>query len=145
MVWNKVETKDHVDALMKTFGCFHDSCIKEIRYISGAFVDKDLSMNPVNNMRIVDVVFQRQYENPTVIIVRFIGLNIMQLIPNNDDYTCEIQNADMFINNGNIYWVDCCGVANDLDRYEGTWLSADKIEWIIADSYIGNEEVYINR
>ena len=55
--WNKVETQSHVDALMTTFGHFHDSCIKGIKYVSGAFVDKDLSMNPVNNIRTAEIVF----------------------------------------------------------------------------------------
>ena len=52
--------------------------------------------------------------------MRFVGLNIVHLAPNNDDYTCEIHEADMFIKNENIYWVDCCGVKDDLSGYTGT-------------------------
>ncbi len=45
---NRVLDKKGVTELNKIFGGFHDSCIKEMRYISGAYVSEDLSMLPIN-------------------------------------------------------------------------------------------------
>ncbi len=71
MEWNSINTKDDIDKLMNVFGNFHDSCIKEVHYISGAYVNKDLEMNAINKRRNVTVVFQRQESNPSTIEVIF--------------------------------------------------------------------------
>ena len=60
MEWNNIKTKDDIYKLMNVFGNFHDSCIKEIHYVSGAYVNENLEMNPINKRRNVTVVFQRQ-------------------------------------------------------------------------------------
>jgi len=43
-VWNEITSQDDLNVLMNQFGGFHDSCIKELKYVSGAFVYKNLSM-----------------------------------------------------------------------------------------------------
>lgn len=45
---------------MQEFVGFHDSCIKEIKYVSGCYVDRERSMQPINSIRKVEVVFQSQ-------------------------------------------------------------------------------------
>lgn len=50
---------------------FHDSCIKEMKYVSGAYVMDDLSMHPINEKRNISVLIQRQFENPSVIEMEF--------------------------------------------------------------------------
>ena len=52
-----------IEKFMKRICYFHDSCIKELKYLSGAFVDEDLAMYPVNDRRILKVAIQRQFEN----------------------------------------------------------------------------------
>ena len=141
-MWNEISTAEDISNLMCLFGGFHDSCIKEIRYVSGAFVNSDLSMNPINNMRIVDIVVQRQYKNPTAIVMRFVGVSMLHLAPYDDKYTCEIYDASMFLKNGNIYWADCNEAAGEIEDYDGTWICADKAQWRIIDEFIGNSAVF---
>ena len=126
IVWTEIITEEDIGSFMQVFGGFHDSCLKEMKYISGAFVGKELSMNPVNNMRIVDMVFQRQYKNPMAVALRFIGINELHLTPCNEDYTCEITDAKIFIKNGLFYWADCGG--EEIEACDGTWICADKIQ-----------------
>ena len=141
-MWNEILTEEDMCSFMSLFGHFHDSCIKEIKYISGAFVSANLSMNPMNDKRIVDMVFQRQYKNPTVIVMRFIGLNMLHLAPYDDNYTCEIHKATIFNKNECFYWADCHIAENDINNYEGTWVCAEKILWRIIDECVGSDEVF---
>ena len=59
IMWNEI--KNESDAKMfvdKVYG-FHDSCIKEMNYISGAYVEKNLDMHPLNTMRCLKLIIQR--------------------------------------------------------------------------------------
>ena len=142
-MWNEITAPEDMTGLMSAFGNFHDSCIKEIRYVSGAFVAENLAMNPVNSKRIVDVVFQRQYKNPTAIVLRFVGLNVLHLAPCNDNYTCEIHGAAAFFRCGRVYWADCADAADgEIESLGGTWICADKLRWRAADECIGEHEIF---
>jgi len=135
-MWNTISTVKDIDDFMCSYGNFHDSCIKELRYISGAFVGDDLSMNPFNNTRTVDIIFQRQYTNPMTIVMRFIDVITMHLSPLDCDFTCEIHDASMFIVEENIYWADSQEAKNMLHGYKGTWICAKKVEWRAIDDCV---------
>ena len=51
MIWNEINTEQEVNAFLELYGYFHDSCLKELRYISGAFVNEKLEMYPKNDER----------------------------------------------------------------------------------------------
>ena len=140
-MWNEIKTTDDITDLMTQFGSFHDSCIKEIRYISGAFVDEDLGMVPMNLMRNVDVVFQRQYRNPMAIVMRFTGVSMLHLPPDDENSTCDIYGATLFIKDGCIYWADCDGV-EEMKEYVGTWICADSVQWRSIDECMGESIVF---
>lgn len=143
-MWNEIVDKDDLNSFMSLFGGFHDSCLKEIKYISGAYVNNDLSMHPFNKDRSLKVIFQRQYENPSVIEMEFIGLLKMNLfLEDADFYTCEITSATMILCEDRIFWCDCGGLsANDLESYKGTLICSTAIKWREADEYTGKDEVY---
>ena len=141
-MWNEIHTEDEIKNLMKLYGGFHDACLKEIRYISGAHVGDNLAMNPFNNIRTVDVIFQRQYRNPTVIVMRFIGLDVLHLCPQKENYTCDIHNVMMFFKDGLIYWVDGWVTESQVEEYGGTWICAEKIQWRVIDECIGDSIVF---
>ncbi|MPN63988.1 hypothetical protein SDC9_211757 [bioreactor metagenome] len=125
---------------------FHDSCIKEIKYISGAYVNVDLSMRPVNEQRILRIIFQRQFKNPSALEIEFIGLKHFRMSPSDENYTCEILDAAMIFKDNYIYWCDSGYVSeSDLDTYAGTLICASRVRWRSVDEYIGPEEVYIAR
>ena len=131
-MWNEVLQENDINKLMLEYGYFHDSCIKEIRYISGAFVNANLSMVPFNNDGVLIVVFQRQYTNPTTIEIEFCGLNSLQLKSSKDGYTCEICGASLVLQKGLFYWGDSSNI-EDFQRYKGTWICSKKIRWRNAD------------
>ena len=142
MRWNEINTEKELNDFLYIYSGFHDSCLKELRYVSGAFVNEKLAMHPINDQRKLYVIFQQQAQNPTVIEMEFSRLIKLHLTPNNERYTCEIFGASMFFEDGKIYWGDSDWFEEEREAYKGTWLCAEKVRWRIADEYIGDAEIY---
>ena len=70
-MWHEICTEKDISFLMETVGYFHDSCLKELKYVSGAYVNADLSMHPINDMRELKMIIQRQDESPSAIELVF--------------------------------------------------------------------------
>ena len=49
--WNYIETKEDAEYLLGKASGFHDSVLKELNYVSGAYVDCNNNMLPTNNLR----------------------------------------------------------------------------------------------
>ncbi len=142
-MWHEIKNKDDIESFMDMVYCFHDSCIKEIKYLSGAYVEKDLAMYPVNDRRVLKVVIQRQFEDNSMIEMELEGLKRFQLMPCDDEYTCEILDSTMAFKDGCIYWCDCGGISEkDLDEYDGTIICASKLRWRSVDDCMGKREFY---
>ncbi|NLU24615.1 MAG: hypothetical protein GXW99_07910 [Clostridiales bacterium] len=142
-MWNEINNDDDLNCFMQTHFAFHDSCIKELKYVSGAYVKENLSMHPVNDQRILKIIIQRQFENHSVIEMEFTGLKYMKLFPNDENYTCEILDATMILKGDCIFWCDCGGLSEDsLENYKGTMICASKVRWRAVNEYIGSKEVY---
>lgn len=125
---------------------FHDSCIKELRYISGAYVDEDLSMYSLNDKRILDVIIQRQFKDISMREMQFIGLKCLKLYSIAEEYTCEIFDSTMILKDDSIYWCDCGDITeSDLEKYEGTLICASKLRWRSIENKMGQEDFYIAR
>lgn len=142
-MWEIISTNDEILKFMEKVCYFHDSCIKEINYISGAYVGENFSMHPLNDRRVLRVVIQRQYENNSMIEMEFQGLKHLKLFPVDERYTCEILDSTMILKDGNIYWYDCGDLSEpDLDVYAGTLICASKLRWRSIENNLGEKEFY---
>ena len=145
-MWNEIANNEDLNIFMDNMYGFHDSCLKEIKYISGAYVDEELSMFPVNSQRILNVIIQRQFRHPSVIEMQFVGLKYLKLFPSDENYTCEILDATMILNEDCVYWCDCGGLSEeDIESYTGTVICASKVRWRAVDEYIGPNEIYVTK
>ena len=143
-MWNEIASEEDLNRFMDMMHGFHDSCIKELKYISGAYVNKELGMFPVNEQRRLNVILQRQFENPSVIEMQFVGLKYFKLFPNDENDTCEILGATMILEEDCIYWCDRGGLSvKDIESYAGTVICASKVRWRAVDEYIGPNEIYV--
>ena len=79
-MWYEINNNSDIISFMNKIYYFHDSCIKEIKYLSGAYVDEKLSMYPINDRRILKVIIQRQFEDNSMIEMEFKGLRYLQLL-----------------------------------------------------------------
>ena len=80
-MWNEIHNETELKRFLDRMQQFHDSCLKELRYTSGAYVDERLSMYPLNDVRTLTVVIQRQFRDPTTIEMEFRGLRFLWLRP----------------------------------------------------------------
>lgn len=142
-MWEIISTNGEILKFMENVCYFHDSCIKEINYISGAYVSENLSMYPLNNRRVLRVVIQRQYEKDSMIEMEFQGLKYLKLFPVDDSYTCEILDSTMIMKDGNIYWCDCGNLTEpDIVDYAGALICASKLRWRSIENHMGEKEFY---
>ncbi len=129
-MWNEIINENDLKSFMNKMCGFHDSCITEMRYVSGAYVDEKLSMHPINDKRILSVIISRQFKDMPTIELQFSGLKYLKLYPLTEEYTCEIVDSAMFFKDDCIYWCDCGDVTeNDFNEYEGTLICATKLCW----------------
>ncbi|MBQ2691656.1 MAG: hypothetical protein IJF53_05835 [Clostridia bacterium] len=141
-MWNMIESENDVKVFLDQIGGFHDSCLKELKYISGAYVTDELSMHPINDQRCLRMIFQRQYENNSVIEIEFIGLESLHLCPIDENYTCDIFDVGMFFENGKLFWGDSDWFIKHREEYGGTWLCAQKARWRALENGLGKEPIY---
>jgi len=139
-MWNEILNQSDLDNFMEAMYGFHDSCLKEMKYISGAYVMENLSMSPVNVQRVLRVIIQRQFRNPSVLEMEFSNLIHLNLLP---EEVTIISDATMLLKDNCIYWCDYGGLTeDDMDSYKGILICAEKLRWRAADEYLGPEEVY---
>ena len=142
-MWKELRTQHEIDNFMKEIIGFHDSCIKEIKYSSGAYVETNLSMSPVNTKRTLTVLIQRQFEDISAHELEFSELEYNSMYPVKQDYICEILNASFFVKVGLIYWCDNGDVKeDDIHNYKGTVICSKKVRWRNASELIGKRDFY---
>jgi hypothetical protein len=145
-MWNEINSNEDLSNFLDMLHGFHDSCLKELKYISGSYVNENLSMYPINDQRTLNIVIQRQFKDPSVIELEFSGLIYLKMFPNDENYTSEIFDATMILKDDCIFWCDCGGLSEaDLETYKGTTICASKVRWRAADEYIGQEKVYTRK
>ena len=141
-MWHEIKTNEQLEAFLWEVGYFHDSCLKELRNVSGAYVTEERSMYPINDSRTLRVIIQRQFDELPVIELEFSGLNYLKLAPN-WPYTCEILDATMLMTDQGIYWCDWGGLTEEqILSYSGTVICAEGFRWRALPSGLGDEEIY---
>ena len=145
-MWSEIKNESDIECFLERVNNFHDSCIKEISYVSGAYTDEKLSMYPINNQRTLNIIIQRQYDKDSVIEMQFDSLKYLKLNPIEVDYTCEISGCSMLAKDGLIYWSDEEDLKkpDDFDECQGTAVCASNIRWRVLKNCLGNAVIYKN-
>ena len=142
-MWKTISTNDEIMEFMETMCYFHDSCIKEISYLSGAYVNNNLSMFPLNTCRILRLIIQRQSAKNSMIEMEFSGLKCLKLFPVDENSTCELLGATMFLKGEDFYWCDCDDVSElNLNDYTGTLICATTLRWRPIKNHMGEREFF---
>ena len=142
-MWYDIKTQLDIDVFTNRFFSLHDSCIKEIKYYSGAYVDENYAMYPVNSKGILNVIIQRQYEIDSVIELEFSGLEYINLYTN-QNFSCEILESKFILKDDNIYWIDDANVNFDeFNDYKRTLVCAKKLKWRVLNIPMGNRKLYM--
>ncbi|MBQ3519727.1 MAG: hypothetical protein IJA31_10460 [Clostridia bacterium] len=142
-MWHEILTQEDIESFMKRMLHFHDSCIKEMRYVSGASVGENLGMFPVNDRRELRMIIQRQFAEDSAIEMVFGGLKHMKLTPLDEEYTCEILGASMGIKDGFLYWCNeedpsVCSADDDC----AILIYAKTLQWRTLENAMGDADFY---
>lgn len=145
--WIPINNQRDIETLQENFS-FHDSCIKEMRYESGMWVNEDLSMMPLNSLRNLYVVFQTQWKDCPSIEMLFEEVEWLNLRPVSPEYSGNLYGADIFFEDGLIVWYGSGEFTeSQIERYQYndvTWIKAHRAKWRKTD-YLGEQQVYVNR
>ena len=145
-IWNSVNKSEDIEALLAFYGGFHDSCIKELKYVSGMKVnDEKIMLFGEAKDRHVSIIFQRQWD-PVTIELYFLGLRRMSIAGWQRNYLNEINNCYLALRNDliagmdddMIVWADHTGF-NPKDSFERNYLAEPMTSFIIADKLLWRE------
>ncbi len=129
-MWTELKTGEDLASFMRLVNGFHDSVLKELSYVSGAHVDEDLNMHPVDDIACLRALIQRQDEALPALELEFSGLQELRLYPTDPAYTSEILDAALFLRDRLICWCDCGDIGpKNFDDYRGTSICAKSLRW----------------
>lgn len=142
MCWQIIKSQADVDYLNDAFDNFHDSYLKELCFSSGSYINLDRSMNE-NNEPIARFLFQRQWENPSVIEIEFKDVIQLNVKPEDKDEFTYISIAHLYLHNDTFFWS-----ARDYEIHEDgkdayTWVAAKQARWRVRDELMGSKKVYM--
>ena len=126
-MWTEIKDQTGIDDLMGKFGCFHDSCIRDIYISTEEFVDEKRSMC-FNNVLTVSFLFQRQSRENSVLELKFeavTGIDYEQWFKERSTLTYE---ATLEMENDLFYW------ANDLNLE----IKGERVFWRFRPELVGN-------
>lgn len=130
MNYKEIETEEDIKELMEEFCYFHDSCIKEMNYVSGCYVDVNRAMQPINVNRTVEIIFQSQMSDCRTIQVQFDKIKKLNLEPRDEEYDAIIYGASLIKVNMAFYWSEWENLkTEDINSSRGTWIAAERIRW----------------
>lgn len=147
-MWHKIENASDIKSFMERVNDFSDSCVKEMKYISGGFVDRTRSMDAINDRRELYILFQRQYTTYSTFEMKFEKIQKLIMEPYDEQHECVIYGATFVKRNHLYYWFDYAeGDIRDLyqvkaSSQEGTCVVAERVFWREVDVPLGNQEFY---
>ena len=143
-MWNEIKNESDTKMFVNRVYGFHDSCIKELNYISGAYVAEDFGMHPLNTKRCLKLIIQSQMETVGTIEMEFSGVEFFSMRPCSEEWTCEILEASLVIKEGKIWWYDEAErFVEDPQEYGGNVICAEKMRWRFLKDRMGDGAVLI--
>lgn len=142
MLWNNIKSKEDLDNLNNLFGNFHDSCLKEMCFSTGGYVENDLSIYAYSNP-IARFLFQRQWKEPSVIEIEFSNVLQINIKPEGENNFIDIINAHIYLSDGIFFWSAKDYEMKEEGKDEYTWIEAKNVCWRVRDELIGKDMVYM--
>ena len=128
--WRYIETQSDADFLLEQAHSFHDTVLKDLNYISGAYIDNKNHMYPIDSKRQVIMRFDSQWCRSIELI--FEGVTALNLRPALDNYDSSIYGASLLCQNSSVFFCDT--QMNSIDKtYEGTWIESYSLRWRFCD------------
>ena len=129
--------KKEIQLFLEKCHSFHDSCIYEIDYISGSYVDESMRMSLENTSNTLRMRFHSQNMDCKVFDLEFSGLISLHFNPPSPNESHEIFAGTVIDYEGIYFWsdnheFDPSDLVNSFKRKE-TWICCKKIRWRIIE------------
>lgn len=113
--WNYILTQTDADDFMKVFAGFHDSTLEKINYSeSHASTTVNAIFDNSGWFGVVELCFE--------------GIQMLKILPATENYSREIFEASLIVENESIFWADGYLRKAD-DAYEGSIIRALNLKW----------------
>lgn len=142
--YHPINDEEQLQGFLELIDYFHDSCIKEMHYISGGFVGDDLCVHPFDDIRTLSVIFQRQYKPNSVIELVFEDLVSLNLIPRKKDYDCIILDSILEKVNGFYIWDEWGDTQSIPVDDPGIRIVAKKLKWRALNNGLNEDIIFQN-
>jgi len=136
MTWHSVASPAEADELLRTFGGFHDACVRDVYLWTGYSVDDSLSMCvPQKDIR-CRVLVQRQFANPSAVELLFDNVLRLTLL---DHPGCDriIFRATLAVAPGQIIWSPDDVAVENLPGAHTSVIVAERMWWRTVENGLG--------
>lgn len=136
--WHEIRCQADADALLHTFGGFHDGCIREAHIWTQHWVGTDLHMacSPALDTNI-RLHIQRQFEDPSAIELLFEKVTRINFVPTPENYDSIIFEASLVVTDEGVFWSpDGCGPESP-NKKDMTWVTSERLRWRPVDHWLG--------
>ena len=142
-MWHELKNDKDAEQFRQAVWSFHDSCIKEIKYINGFYVNKKYVTHPMNDQRKLIMKVHRRVDSSSVIELEFTGITFMRFLPDDGKYSCEILKSKFFFSRGVVSWCDNDKAENFEEAAElsRTVIVAGKVRWRTVNSRVSSDTV----
>lgn len=113
--WNYILTQADADDFMKMFAGFHDSTLEKINYSES------------NSSTMVNAIFDNSGWFGVVELC-FEGIQMMKIMPATENYSRELFEASLIVENESIFWADSY-MEKPNSSYEGSIIKALNLKW----------------
>jgi hypothetical protein len=145
MEWKTLGGPEEIQELMRLFGDFHDSCVREIHVETKHYVDEKLWMH-MDGQTIVRMLVQRQFRDLSAIELRFEEVVALHVAPPPPNYDAVIFSASFFVRDDVFYWAESARwEPNSAVHREVTWIAARKVSWRDASEWMGPDLRYAQK
>jgi len=134
-MWTEIKDNSEIDNLLKLYGFFHDSCLRDIYITTREFVDEKLAMH-FDNKLTATLLFQRQFGPNSVLELRFDNIEQFNFRPFDETENAVIYDASLMMVNGLFYWADFADWK--IGDNDSIWISGQKLFWRLRPELIGN-------
>jgi len=143
-MWHEIKNNEDINNFLDSLGSLYDAVLREIKYNSGAYATED-GLVCSNSARELSVILQPGFNVKAVELV-FHGLRQLRLSPLDPGGDCILWGCTMYFKDDLLYWADD-GETDPEDEcdYAQTWIVAESARWRVANNYIGEGPIYVNR
>ena len=125
-MWHIIKNSNDIIDFLSSVDFFHDSCIKELQYVSGSYITSDFSMYAIYDWRRLNIIIQQQSQMHPTIELEFSGLSEVIVRPQNPHYsTSEILHIEMKYEENMIVFYD----SSDDKLGYGIYVCAESVKW----------------